>query len=100
MLKSAIATIVLTLTASASFALESVAKISQSTSGEEVEMEMTSEKQIIVRNAQPDALQYLLSNGNKALLTPALVKAMTVVQTPDAKNASGLELAIKILNAK
>ena len=100
MLKSVIATLVLTLTASASFALESVAKVSQSTSGEEVEMDMTSEKQIVIRNAQPDAALYIVSNGQKEYLTPALVKAMAVVQSPDAKPASGLELAIKILNVK
>jgi hypothetical protein len=100
MLKVAITTVVLSLTVSSAFALESVAKISQSTSSEEVNMEMTSEKQIVIKNAQPDAALYIVSEGKAEYLTPALVKAMAAVQESQAKQASGLELAIKILNTK
>lgn len=97
MFKALITAAIFSLTASASFALEAVANVSASTSSEDVEMEMTAEKQIIIRNAKPDAALYILSQG-QAGLTPALVKAMSVVQ--EAEQASGLELAIKIFEAK
>lgn len=77
-------------------AMESSAKISESTA-EEVEMELAAEKDIVIRNAQPDARLYLLSGG--AVVTANMQKAFEILKT-DTKNTekSGYELALEIFN--
>lgn len=77
-------------------AMESSAKISESTA-EEVEMELSADKDIIIRNAQPDARLYLLSGG--AVVTANMQKAFEILKA-DTKNVdkSGYELALEIFN--
>lgn len=84
--------------ASLSLAMESSAKISESTA-KEVEIEMEADKDLIIRNAKPDARIYLLSDGK--IMTPNMAKAFEVLQS-DASNAgkSGYELAIEVFNKK
>lgn len=94
-------TLMTILTSNASFALQEVAKVSASTLSEEVEMEMTTEKNIIIQSAQPDAALYILSGGDDQFLTPILLKAMEALQNEETNKAvTDLELATEILNHK
>lgn len=84
--------------ASQSLGMESSAKISESTA-EEVEMEMSADKEIIVRNAQPDARLYILSGGT--VVTPNMQKAFEVLKSEEPNsNKSGYELALEIFSKK
>jgi len=84
--------------ANLSFAMESSAKISESTA-EEVEIEMEAEKDLIIRNAKPDARIYLLSEGR--IVTPNMAKAFEVLKSDSSKaEKSGYELAIEVFSKK
>ena len=90
--------IILTATLSvtfSAFAMESTAKISES-SAKEVEMPLEADKDIILRQARPDIAPYIMSHGRYQ--TPILNKAFEVLRTePNQSNKSGIELAIEIL---
>lgn len=91
-----LATLILTSTA---FGLDVVGSVSAS-SAEEVEMEMSAEKQIF-ENAKYDAVQFLLSPEETKVPTPALEAAMKLVQwerdNQNLPQASAVELAVEVL---
>jgi hypothetical protein len=76
-------------------AMESSAKISES-SAKEVELPMEADKDIILRQARPDVTPYIMSRGQYQ--TPILNKAFELLKSePQQANKSGVELAIEIL---
>ncbi|MFN8847628.1 MAG: DUF2388 domain-containing protein [Bdellovibrionales bacterium] len=79
----------------ATLAMESSAKISESTA-EEVEMPIEADKDIILRQARPDVTPYIMSRGQYQ--TPILNKAFEVLKSePTQAHKSGVELALEIL---
>jgi len=75
-------------------------------SAKEVEMEMTAEKDIVIKRAQGDAALFVFSasqaQGNAIVeLSPALKEAMEIVRQEklaQGQNPTALELAIEIIN--
>lgn len=99
-MKTFLITLATSMTAFANFAfaMESSAKISES-SAEEVEIEMEADKDMIIRNAKPDARIYLLSEGK--IVTPNMAKAFEVLQSDSTgMKKSGYELALEIFSKK
>ena len=87
-----------TVYANLSFAMESSAKISESTA-KEVEIPMEADKIAIIRQAKPDAQIYLLTQGKT--VTTNMAKAFEVLQSDPLKaEKSGYELAIEVLSQK
>lgn len=82
-------------------ATQAQAGISES-SAKEVEMEMTAEKDIVIKRAQGDAALFILSaQSGQPYSSPALNEAMEVVRKEKAaqgQNPTALELAIEIIN--
>jgi hypothetical protein len=81
--------------AQSTLAMESSAKISES-SAKEVELPMEADKDIILRQARPDVTPYIMSRGEYQ--TPLLNKAFEILKKEPAQSQkSGIELAIEIL---
>lgn len=82
-------------------ATQAMAGISNS-SAKEVEMEMTADKEIVIKRAQGDAALFVLSaQSGQPYTSPALKEAMALVQKEaqaKGQNPSALELAIEIIN--
>lgn len=88
-------------------AIQAQAGVSES-SAKEVEMEMTAEKEIVIKRAQGDAALFVFSSSNAERnaiveLSPSLREAMELVRqekVAKGENPTALEVAIDIINRK
>jgi hypothetical protein len=94
MFKVTLAVFAMMALAQMSWAMESSARISES-SAKEVELPMEADKDIVLRQAKPDVAPYVMSKG--VYQTPILNKAFEMLKTePKMQNKSGMELALEI----